>query len=79
MSRRSRRNHTPTFKARVALAAVRVQSIERTKQHSEKPAEFRTIIDTLYPYGRRVELFARGELPKQWEAWGAESREVVGV
>ncbi len=35
-----------------------VQSIERTK-HSAKPKEFRDIIDTIYPDGERIELFAR--------------------
>jgi site-specific DNA-methyltransferase (adenine-specific) len=45
-----------------------VVSIERTK-HSVKPEEFRTIIDTLYPHGKRIELFARRET-KGWEAYG---------
>ncbi len=49
-----------------------VQTIERS-EHSRKPEEFRQIIDTIYPYGRRVELFARGEAPGKWETWGAES------
>lgn len=35
-----------------------VQSLERTT-HSTKPPEFRTIIETLYPHGKRLELFAR--------------------
>src|SRR5262245_23981574 len=42
-----------------------VQSIERTEKHSEKPEEFRQIIDTIYPHGSRLELFAR----KQVEGW----------
>lgn len=45
-----------------------VQSIERTK-HSEKPEQFRTIIETLYPHGKRLELFARIKR-KGWEAYG---------
>ena len=49
-----------------------VQSIERTK-HSAKPEVFREIIDTIYPHGKRVELFARQEAPKGWETWGNES------
>jgi hypothetical protein len=28
--------------------------------------------NTLYPNGRRIEMFARGELPGSWVAWGAE-------
>lgn len=49
-----------------------VQSIERT-EHSRKPEEFREIIDTIYPYGKRIELFARGEIKDNWEVWGNES------
>lgn len=48
-----------------------VQSIERTK-HSEKPEEFRAIIDKLYPHGKRIELFARMEA-RDWERWGNQS------
>lgn len=49
-----------------------VQSIEKTRRHSEKPDEFRKIIDTLYPHGKRIELFARTK-KDGWDAWGAES------
>jgi N6-adenosine-specific RNA methylase IME4 len=49
-----------------------VQSIERTGKHSEKPEEFRKIIDTLYPNGPRVELFRRGAAPEGWQVWGNE-------
>lgn len=45
-----------------------VQSIERG-EHSEKPEAFREIIDTLYPSGKRLELFARKEVAG-WERWG---------
>ena len=47
-----------------------VQTIERSAKHSEKPQEFRTIIETLYR-GPRVELFAR-KAHAGWEAWGNE-------
>lgn len=47
-----------------------VQSIERTT-HSTKPEEFRTIIETLYPHGKRLELFARRETPG-WDTYGNE-------
>lgn len=47
-----------------------VQSIERT-EHSRKPEEFRSIIDTIYPHGRRIELFARSAAPG-WDVWGNE-------
>lgn len=48
-----------------------VQSIERGK-HSEKPEQFREIIDTLYPDGKRLELFRRGESIGDWVMWGNE-------
>lgn len=48
-----------------------VVTVERSEKHSEKPEEFRKIIDTLYPYGRRIELFARKAAPG-WEVWGNE-------
>lgn len=52
-----------------------VQSIERTKKHSEKPEEFRTIIDSLYLHGKKLELFRRGDAPEGWRIWGNESNE----
>jgi N6-adenosine-specific RNA methylase IME4 len=48
-----------------------VVSIER-KIHSEKPEEFRKIIDSLYSSGNRIELFARTE-KDGWDAWGNEA------
>ena len=48
-----------------------VQSIEKTSNHSEKPEEFRNIIDTLYTFGKKIELFARVN-QSGWEAWGNE-------
>jgi N6-adenosine-specific RNA methylase IME4 len=49
-----------------------VYTEERT-EHSRKPRYFRDLIDELYPDGRRVELFARGEQPGNWQAWGDEA------
>ncbi|MFH1919716.1 MAG: MT-A70 family methyltransferase [Planctomycetota bacterium] len=48
-----------------------VVSIERSAKHSEKPEEFRAMIDGLYKHGKRIELFARAEV-KGWDRWGAE-------
>jgi len=45
-----------------------VQVIERNG-HSEKPEAFRNIIQTLYPYGPRIELFARKKTDG-WEVYG---------
>lgn len=43
---------------------------ERT-EHSVKPETFRTIIDTIYPRGKRIELFAR-RAAEGWDKWGNE-------
>jgi N6-adenosine-specific RNA methylase IME4 len=48
-----------------------VQSIEKSRKHSEKPEEFRKIIDTMYTVGRRIELFARTKVDG-WDSWGNE-------
>lgn len=48
-----------------------VQTIERKGRHSEKPEEFRKIIETLYTYGNKVELFTRKTL-EGWSAYGNE-------
>ncbi len=45
-----------------------VQTIERAG-HSEKPQEFRNIIETLYPRSTKLELFAR-ENRDGWLGWG---------
>lgn len=45
-----------------------------TKQHSEKPAVFRDLIDLMYPptrFGPRLEGFARHNADG-WDAWGNE-------
>lgn len=49
--------------------SVQVQTKKR--KHSEKPESFRKIIDTIYPHGKRIELFARKKV-KGWEAYGNE-------
>jgi N6-adenosine-specific RNA methylase IME4/ParB-like chromosome segregation protein Spo0J len=48
-----------------------VQTIERTEKHSQKPAEFREIIETLYTSGNKIELFCREPAPG-WSVWGNE-------
>lgn len=49
-----------------------VQSIEKTDKHSQKPVEFLNIIDDLYIYGDRIELFARERQKDDWFLWGNE-------
>ena len=53
-----------------------VQSIERT-EHSKKPEEFRQIIEDIYTYGNKIELFARASSPG-WEVWGNEPNLATG-
>jgi N6-adenosine-specific RNA methylase IME4 len=50
-----------------------VQSIERSAKHSEKPEEFRKIIEGLYDHGRKLELFRRGNAPEGWDTDGNEA------
>lgn len=51
-----------------------VVSIERTT-HSKKPDKFREIIETIYTYGNKIELFAR-EAPDGWDVFGNEVENV---
>jgi N6-adenosine-specific RNA methylase IME4/ParB-like chromosome segregation protein Spo0J len=60
-----------------------VQSIERG-EHSEKPVEFRAMIDQLYspaagPRHDRIELFLRGAAAPGWDGWGNEAERVREV
>ena len=48
-----------------------VQTIERTDKHSEKPEEFRKIIETLYTDGNKIELFGRKKV-EGWDVYGNE-------
>ena len=49
-----------------------VQSIERNNNHSEKPIEFLNIIDDLYNYGNKLEMFCRTIKKDNWHGWGNE-------
>jgi len=49
-----------------------VVSVEKT-EHSKKPEEFRKIIDTIYTYGNRIELFARQKVDG-WDVWGNDEK-----
>ena len=49
-----------------------VQSIERSRTHSEKPVEFYQIIEGLYDHGRKIELFARTQR-NGWDSDGNKS------
>lgn len=61
---------TPTMRKKKLYDSV--VSIERSDKHSEKPEEFRKIIEELYPYTQKIELFAR----KQVEGWDSFGNEV---
>ena len=49
-----------------------VQAIERNDNHSEKPIEFLNIIDDLYNYGNKLEMFCRNIKKSNWYGWGNE-------
>jgi len=49
-----------------------VQRIERNNNHSEKPIEFLNIIDELYSYGNKLEMFCRTIKKEKWYGWGNE-------
>jgi len=47
-------------------------TIERSNKHSEKPSEFYSIIEGLYPDCTKVELFARDKR-SGWYSWGNQA------
>ena len=49
-----------------------VLELKRGNRHSEKPKQFRAVIERLYPRGRKLELFARTRT-KGWSAWGDDA------
>ena len=49
-----------------------VQIIERNNNHSEKPIEFLNIIDDIYTYGNKLEMFCRNIKKDKWYGWGNE-------
>jgi N6-adenosine-specific RNA methylase IME4 len=49
-----------------------VQAYARAR-HSEKPEDWRRLIDGMYPSGPRIELFRRGDAPAGWVVWGNEA------
>ena len=54
-----------------------VQTIRRgRRRHSEKPEEFRRIIDRLYPTGPKLEMFGRRQV-ENWTVWGNQIGESV--
>lgn len=65
-----RGSSTPTVEDKAMIASIDfVQSIPKSKIHSEKPEEIREIIDLLWPGAKKIELFARKKV-KGWDAWG---------
>lgn len=55
----------------VADESIRQVVFAPVEEHSRKPEEVQTRIETLYPNASRVELFAR-RLRPGWTAWGNE-------
>jgi N6-adenosine-specific RNA methylase IME4 len=56
----------------IAKLVDSVQSIKRSAKHSEKPQEFYAIIEGMYDYGRKLELFSRCAR-EGWDSEGDES------
>lgn len=54
-----------------------VQEVERTANHSEKPEEFREIIDTLYTWGNKLEVFGRKDI-EGWDVFGNQKLQENG-
>ncbi|MBM4076212.1 MAG: adenine methyltransferase [Planctomycetes bacterium] len=46
---------------------------EERNEHSRKPEYFRKLISDLYPQGKRIEFFCRGQAADGWENWGNEA------
>lgn len=46
--------------------------VEERNEHSRKPEYFRNLIADLYPNGKRIEFFCRGQAADGWEGWGNE-------
>ena len=46
---------------------------EKRKAHSQKPEEVRRRIECMFPDLRKIELFARGPVPRNWISWGSEA------
>lgn len=47
-----------------------VVSVKRSDVHSEKPEEFRQLIDRLYPIGQALEVFGRKDVGGRWTVYG---------
>jgi N6-adenosine-specific RNA methylase IME4 len=52
-----------------------VVRIPKSGVHSQKPEKFHEIIEEMYTYGRKLELFARGRRREGWDAVGNELEE----
>ena len=52
-----------------------VVRIPKSGVHSQKPENFYEIIEEMYTYGRKLELFARGRRREGWDAVGNELEE----
>lgn len=57
-------------------AGIRQTQIHPRGSHSSKPGAFRTDLEKLYGPQRRVELFAREQVPG-WDCWGLDVQEVA--
>ena len=65
-------NYAPQADGVTIQSIDSVQSIEKTPRHSEKPEEFRRIIEKLYPNTKKIELFSR-KRSEGWDVWGNDA------
>jgi N6-adenosine-specific RNA methylase IME4 len=54
-----------------AIRPDSAQEFDRGNVHSRKPFEFYELIESMYPEGNKIELFARNSRPG-WASWGNE-------
>jgi len=57
---------------RVPPPSARVPSVYREKRgaHSKKPNYYYSMIESMFPSGRYLELFARKKYSERWDVWG---------
>jgi len=54
------------------MPELRVSSVysEKRNQHSQKPEYFYNLLESMFPHGKYLELFARRKYSEHWEVWG---------
>ena len=65
---------------KLANSVDSVQVIPKSKIHSQKPIEFRGILEQLYPEQKRIILFPglKEEIPTHWDFWPKDIQSLAG-